>query len=169
MDNIIDIEQLLNLLETEPTVWEKEDAKQLQLRDGGVHFEDVCFAYNSRQPVIKHMSFEAKPGSKVAIVGSTGAGKSTVLKLLLRVRDVGQGSIKIDGQDIRDVTIQSLRDHVAVVPQVGTWTPNLVPILTAHRIRRCSTSRSCTTSATEGLMLRMTVGPHGGICTQDLD
>ena len=169
MDHIIDIEHLLNLLETEPTVQEKEDAEQLRLRDGGVRFEDVCFAHDSRQSIIKHMSFEAKAGSKVAIVGSTGAGKSTVLKLLLRVRDVGQGSIKIDGQDIRDVTIQSLRDQVAVVPQVGTWTPNLVPMLTANRIRRCSTSLSCTTSGMEGLMPRMTVGPHGGVCTQDLN
>lgn len=105
----------MELLETEPTV--KNGAAEFELGEGAIVFEGVNFSYDGIKPIIKDLDFSAIPGQKVALVGETGCGKSTILKLLFRLYDVGSGSIKIDGQNLRDVTVESLRSCIGVVPQ----------------------------------------------------
>ncbi|KAI5459352.1 P-loop containing nucleoside triphosphate hydrolase protein [Mariannaea sp. PMI_226] len=117
MADLIDAERLLGLLQTRPTVVDKDGAKSLVLAKGCVKFEDVCFSYDPRKRSVQDLNISANPGETVAFVGATGAGKSTILKLLLRFYDVDSGKITIDDQDIRDVTLSSLRDVFGVVPQ----------------------------------------------------
>lgn len=114
---LIDAERLLQLLRTKPTVTEAPDAKDLQVTEGCVKFDNVDFSYDERKQTLKQINFTAEPGKTIAFVGETGGGKSTMLKLIFRFYDVSGGSIKIDGQDIRDVTIHSLRESLGVVPQ----------------------------------------------------
>jgi ABC-type transport system involved in Fe-S cluster assembly fused permease/ATPase subunit len=113
----VDAERLLQLLQTEPTVKQKEDAQPLQVKEGRVAFSHVGFAYDDRKQTLNDLTFMVHPGQTVAFVGETGGGKSTTLKLLFRFYDVKEGSITIDGQDLRDVTIDSLRQELGVVPQ----------------------------------------------------
>jgi ATP-binding cassette, subfamily B, vacuolar membrane transporter HMT1/ACLQ len=87
---------------------------------GSVKFSNVTFSYEPGRPVIKDFNLEIRPGQSVAIVGESGSGKSTLLRLLLRFYDVDQGSIQIDGVDIRDMTMKSLRRLFGVVPQEAT-------------------------------------------------
>jgi len=89
----------------------------LAVSSGKVEFDGVNFAYDARKEVLKNISFTAEPGATVALVGETGGGKSTMLKLLFRFYDVTSGSIRIDGQDLRSVSLSSLRDALGVVPQ----------------------------------------------------
>lgn len=84
---------------------------------GHIEFRDVSFAYDSRRPALHDITFEVKPGATVAIVGESGSGKSTLLRLLFRFYNPSSGAISVDGRDVRDVTIQSLRSHFGVVPQ----------------------------------------------------
>lgn len=86
-------------------------------KDGSVRFENVCFSYDGKKPVIQNFSFATTGGHKIALVGETGGGKSTLLKLLFRFYDVQEGSVSIDGQDVRTVTLESLRSTIGVVPQ----------------------------------------------------
>ena len=83
----------------------------------GVSFRDVNFSYPGGRQVLDNLSFDVEPGSKVAIVGPSGCGKSTILRLLFRFFEPDTGSISFDGHDVNDLTIQSVRDHIAVVPQ----------------------------------------------------
>ncbi|KAL3427836.1 ABC transporter [Phlyctema vagabunda] len=115
--SLMDAERLLELFETKPSIKDTSHAKPLKLGQGKVEFDQVCFAYDDRKPNLKNISFTAPPGKTVALVGETGGGKSTILKLIDRFYDVKSGSIKIDGQDIRDVTLESLRSKIGVVPQ----------------------------------------------------
>lgn len=115
--NLIDAERLLQLLKTKSKVIDRDGATELKLAGARVEFTDVSFAYDERKPTIKEISFVANPGETVALVGETGSGKSTTLKLLFRFYDVTGGAITIDGQDVRDVTLSSLRDALGVVPQ----------------------------------------------------
>ncbi len=115
--NLIDAERLLQLLRTKPSVSDRYGAIELKLAGARVEFTNVSFAYDERKPTIKEISFVANPGETVALVGKTGSGKSTTLKLLFRFYDVSGGAITIDGQDVRDVTLASLRDALGVVPQ----------------------------------------------------
>jgi len=115
--NLIDAERVLQLLTTEPAVKNSEKATELVIKSGEVQFDNVNFAYDARKSVLKDISFTAEPGKTIAIVGETGGGKSTMLKLLFRFYDVTSGSIRIDGQDLRSVTLSSLRDALGVVPQ----------------------------------------------------
>jgi len=115
--NLIDAERLLQLLKTKSKVTDRDGATELKLTGARVEFTDVSFAYDERKPTIKEISFVANPGETVALVGETGSGKSTTLKLLFRFYDVSGGAITIDGQDVRDVTLSSLRDALGVVPQ----------------------------------------------------
>lgn len=93
------------------------DAKQLPEVSGKVEFQNVSFAYNDKGNVITDLSFSVKPGEVIAIVGPSGAGKSTIANLLPRFYDVNKGDIKIDGHSVREVTLDSLREQVGIVPQ----------------------------------------------------
>ena len=115
--DFLDAEQLLQVLQYKPSVADRAGAKPLVLSQGKIEFDNVHFSYDSQRQTLKGINFRALPGQTVALVGETGGGKSTILKLLFRFYDVAQGSIKIDGQDIRDVTLESLRDRLGVVPQ----------------------------------------------------
>ncbi|KAL8751046.1 MAG: hypothetical protein Q9184_006201, partial [Pyrenodesmia sp. 2 TL-2023] len=115
LDKLVDAEQLLQLLQHERKI--KDGSQKLLLKGGAVEFKDVHFSYDGSKQVVKALNFTAKSGQKIALVGETGGGKSTLLKLLFRFYDVTAGSVSIDGQDVRDVTLESLRDHIGVVPQ----------------------------------------------------
>lgn len=115
---MLDAERLLELFQTKPTVVDKPGAKDLQLTGGEIEFDNVKFSYDIRKPAINGISFKAPGGSTIALVGETGGGKTTCLKLLFRFYDAQSGAIRIDGQDIKDVTVWSLRDNMGVVPQV---------------------------------------------------
>lgn len=117
MSDLIDAERLLALLQKKPTVIDKEDAKDIVAVDGHVCFEHVRFSYDDRKTTIEDVQLSARPGETIALVGATGAGKSTISKLLLRFYDVTGGRITIDHNDIRDITLDSLRNNIGVVPQ----------------------------------------------------
>lgn len=114
---LIDAERLLQLLNTKPTVSDQEGATDLVVKEGNVEFKDVEFAYDPRKMIIQGVNFQAKGGQTIALVGETGGGKSSMLKLLFRFYDVTGGSIMIDGQDLRSVTQSSLRESLGLVPQ----------------------------------------------------
>ncbi|KAF2250456.1 P-loop containing nucleoside triphosphate hydrolase protein [Trematosphaeria pertusa] len=115
--SLIDAERLLQLLKTKPTVADHENARDLVVKEGKVEFKDVEFSYDTRKQIIKNVNFAAEGGQTVAFVGETGGGKSTMLKLLFRFYDVTNGSIMIDGQDLRSITLSSLRESLGLVPQ----------------------------------------------------
>ncbi|MBA8876546.1 ABCB family ABC transporter ATP-binding protein/permease [Phyllobacterium myrsinacearum] len=114
---LTDIEQMFDLLDVEQEVTDKPGAKPLVIERGTVRFDNVMFAYDPKRPILKGVSFEVPAGKTVAIVGPSGAGKSTLSRLLYRFYDIQGGSISIDGQDIRDVTQESLRAVIGMVPQ----------------------------------------------------
>ncbi|MBO0691980.1 MAG: ABC transporter ATP-binding protein [Acidimicrobiaceae bacterium] len=111
------IYKLRTLLETEPSVNEAPDAYDLPPITGEITFEDVSFGYNPAVPVISDVSLRITPGETVAFVGPTGAGKSTMAKLVTRFYDPTEGRVLIDGHDLRKVTLRSLRQQLGVVPQ----------------------------------------------------
>ncbi|EGP88884.1 unnamed protein product [Zymoseptoria tritici ST99CH_1A5] len=114
---LTDSERLLQLLTTKPTVTTDPGAPDIAVTAGEVIFDDVSFSYDVRKSTLKNVAFTVKPGQTVALVGETGGGKSTILKMLYRYYDVASGAIRIDGQDIRHVTLDSLRDSFGLVPQ----------------------------------------------------
>ncbi|QIB52583.1 ABC transporter ATP-binding protein/permease [Pseudomonas sp. OIL-1] len=114
---LTNIERLFGLLGTPVKVGDAPDAAPLELRGGAVKFEGVSHAYNEERLILDNLSFEIPAGQTLAIVGPSGAGKSTLARLLFRFYDVSQGAIRIDGQDIRSVTQDSLRRAIGVVPQ----------------------------------------------------
>ncbi len=114
---VTDLENMLALLKRQSTIIEKENATDLQLNEGQVEFENVNFAYTSDRPILQGFSVKIAAGTKLAVVGSSGAGKSTLSRLLFRFYDAQSGRILIDGQDISQFTLQSLRQIIGVVPQ----------------------------------------------------
>jgi ATP-binding cassette subfamily B protein/subfamily B ATP-binding cassette protein MsbA len=113
----ISLRSAFELLDTEPEVAERPDARALERVRGAVAFEHVDFAYRGRRGTLKDVTFRVDPGQCVAIVGPTGAGKSTLLSLLTRFYDPARGRVLLDGHDVRDLTLASLRAHVSVVLQ----------------------------------------------------
>lgn len=111
------MQRVFELLDTQPEVTDRPDAMTLPTIQGHVKFSGVSFAYDPRQPVLSDLSFEMLPGELVALVGPTGAGKSTIANLLHRFYDPSAGSITIDGFDLREVTLESLYRQIALVPQ----------------------------------------------------
>ncbi len=109
-------QRVFALIDIRPAIRDREGAVPLNLNGGAVRFDDVSFAYGD-MPVLDRMTLEAPAGRTTALVGPSGAGKSTALNLVARFYDVGEGTITIDGADVRDVTLASLRDAVAVVSQ----------------------------------------------------
>ena len=115
--SLIDMEKMFDLLDVAPEVTEAVNAKPLALSNGAVRFEKVSFSYSSDQPILKDISFEIGGGQMVAVVGPSGSGKSTLSRLLLRFYDPVKGRVLIDDQDIRLLTLQSVRREMGVVPQ----------------------------------------------------
>ena len=111
------IVKLRELLSTEPSIVEKPDAVDLPPIEGALELDEVTFSYNAGRPVLHGVSLAIAPGETVAFVGETGSGKSTIAKLLTRFYDPDRGSVRIDGYDLRDVSITSLRRQLGVVPQ----------------------------------------------------
>ncbi|MFB6109576.1 MAG: ABC transporter ATP-binding protein, partial [Halodesulfurarchaeum sp.] len=109
-------ERIFGLMDEPSRIAEDPDASALTVTDGEVVFDSVSFSYDE-EPIVEDLSFRAGSGDTLALVGPTGAGKSTALKLLLRMYDVDDGAIRIDGQDIREVSLSSLREHVGYVSQ----------------------------------------------------
>ncbi|HEY2034646.1 MAG TPA: ABC transporter ATP-binding protein [Rhizomicrobium sp.] len=110
--------RIFAVIDAKPDIFDRPNAKPLVIaRGGAVRFDHVSFRYNADAAALENVSLDVMPGQKIALVGPSGAGKTTLFNLLLRFHDVDSGSITIDGQDIRDVTLVSLRDHIALVTQ----------------------------------------------------
>jgi len=114
---LIDMESMFVLLRRPQEIEDKPGAPPLNVTTGEIRFENVVFAYDPDRVILKGVSFRVPAGKTVAIVGPTGAGKSTISRILYRFYDIKSGSVTIDGQDIRDVTQQSLRAVIGIVPQ----------------------------------------------------
>ena len=115
--SLADMDLIFKLLEREPEIVDRADAKPLAITGGAIRFEAVDFGYNPDRRILHGLDIEVPAGSKVAVVGHSGAGKSTLARLVYRFYDVDAGRITIDGQDIRDVTQDSLRAAIGIVPQ----------------------------------------------------
>ncbi len=110
-------ERMFNLIDEQPSIVEKPGAQEMPPIRGEVVFENVCASYKPGQPVLQNVSFRAQPGQTIAIVGPTGAGKTTIINLIPRFYDVCDGRVTIDGIDVRDVTLDSLRSQIGIVLQ----------------------------------------------------
>ena len=116
-DNLTGLRMGFHVLDTKPVIEEARDAVSVPRIAGSVRFEDVSFSYPGRVDTLKRISFDVLPGQVVAVVGPTGAGKTTLASLIPRFYDPMSGRILIDGRDIRELTLKSLRDHISIVPQ----------------------------------------------------
>lgn len=114
---LTDLENMLGLLNRKAAISDGKDAKPLKATKAAIRFENVSFSYDKQRPILNNLSIEVTSGSKVAIVGASGAGKSTLSRLLYRFYDVDEGKIYIDEQAINTVTLESLRQAIAIVPQ----------------------------------------------------
>jgi len=110
-------ERIFEIIDIQPTIKDKAGAKDLTVVDGYIDFKDLVFSYNNDELALDKINLKAEPGQVVALVGSSGAGKSTLVNMIPRFYDPDSGQITIDGVDIRDITIKSLRDKIGIVPQ----------------------------------------------------
>lgn len=115
--SLTDIENMLALLKRDANIIDVVDAKKLNVTQGDIYWKHVNFSYNKERPILSDLNLHIPAGSRVAVVGSSGAGKSTIARLLYRFYDINSGSIEIDGQNIREVAQDSLRRAIAIVPQ----------------------------------------------------
>lgn len=110
-------ERIFELLEEVPEIQNERGAKHLDNIEGSISVRNLTFAYDEGRPILKNLSFEVEPGQTIALVGPSGAGKTTLLNLIPRFYDPVEGSILVDGIDLREVTFKSLRNHISIVPQ----------------------------------------------------
>ena len=115
--SLMAIERVFGLLEMEPAIKNKPNAKKLTSVNEGIEYKDVCFEYINNKPVLKHINLKIKVGETIAFVGNSGGGKTTTVNLLPRFYDIKSGSLLIDGVDVRDYDLDSLRDKIAIVFQ----------------------------------------------------
>lgn len=115
--SMANIEKMIELMELTPAIQDIDNAQTLQLSNASIKFDRVSFNYHSNRNILQNLSFTINSGDKVAIVGASGAGKSTIVKLLFRFYDASSGTITIDGQDISQVSQHSLRKNIGIVPQ----------------------------------------------------
>lgn len=111
------LERIFQLMDEPVTVTDKEDAKDLPTMKGEVDFENVIFEYEKDRPILKNVSFHVAPGESIALVGPTGAGKSTIINLVSRFYNIKSGAVKIDGNDIADATLHSIRSQMGIMLQ----------------------------------------------------
>ena len=116
-DALVNTEKLLDLLEQRPDIEDRNNAPALRVQGGAVVFDHVDFAYEAGRPILQDISLTIPAGQTLAVVGGSGSGKSTLARLLLRMYDVGSGHISVDGQDVRSISMHSLREAIGVVPQ----------------------------------------------------
>lgn len=114
---MINSERMLELFKEEPTVVDRPGVTTMPTCEGDIRFNEVRFAYDTRKPALKGLDFHCKPGTTTALVGESGGGKSTVFRLLFRFYNAESGNIQVDGNSVEDVSIDSLRRHIGVVPQ----------------------------------------------------
>jgi ABC-type transport system involved in Fe-S cluster assembly fused permease/ATPase subunit len=114
---MINSERMLELFKEQPTVVDKEGAQELKSCQGDLRFNDVHFSYDNRKAALTGLDFRCTPGTTTAFVGESGGGKSTVFRLLYRFYNTTSGSVQVDGHDVEDLTIDSVRRHIGVVPQ----------------------------------------------------
>ncbi len=114
---LTDLENMFSLMDRKPEIEDKPDAKPIKVGSGRVEFSNVDFHYEADRPILKDVSFTIEPGQTVAIVGPTGAGKSTLSRILFRFYDISSGQVLVDGEDIQAVTQDSLRRILGIVPQ----------------------------------------------------
>ncbi|KAJ0765418.1 putative ABC-type Cd(2+) transporter [Helianthus annuus] len=117
IQSLVDMKSMFQLLEERAEVGDASDAKPLKLEGGRIEFENVHFSYLPERKILDGISFVVPSGKSVAIVGTSGSGKSTILRMIFRFFDTNSGTVRVDGQDIRKVTLASLRKHIGVVPQ----------------------------------------------------
>ena len=115
--SMIDAEHMLKVFKAKPSVADKPDAQQLPTCEGDIRFENVDFGYDKRTSAARGLTFNCRPGTTTALVGESGGGKSTIISLLCRFYNPRTGSIKVDGHNVQDIRIDSLREHIGVVPQ----------------------------------------------------
>lgn len=115
--SLLAMERVFGLLESEPAIVSKKTAKKLDKIKKTITYRDVCFEYVKDKPVLKHVNLDVNVGETIAFVGNSGGGKTTIVNLLPRFYDIQQGSIMIDGEDIRNFDLDSLREHIAIVFQ----------------------------------------------------
>ncbi|KAF3491516.1 uncharacterized protein GIQ15_01033 [Arthroderma uncinatum] len=118
--DLVDVEEFLSILRQKPTVQDSPNAKPLKFETGQIEFSNVDFSYDGKRGVLRNINFQAKAGGTTALVGQTGGGKSTILKLIFRFYDPTQGTVQIDGQDVFGVSLDTLREGIGVVPQDPT-------------------------------------------------
>lgn len=115
--SLADMDLMIKLLDTKPEIEDKSDATELKITQSEIEFRHVSFSYNEEREILKDISFKVSAGKKVAIVGASGAGKSTITRLLFRFYDVNDGQVLIDDQDVQTVSQKSLRTIIGIVPQ----------------------------------------------------